>query len=296
MPIFFILILMWCLSPLELALQRRTSIQREVSVDIFRNIISIMSKFIIINYQNEASIILSFSIIYVLNFIVFNCFEKNLIRIICGINFLDFDFIIKNCLAGLISSVAIILLLKIDYILSIFYTNNFSKLLPIFLKFEEICLLLMTVYVPWFNRSIASNKFKFSRVFLYFLLSNILLITGFFISRYFIYYNSFDYFIKESVMILLSNFWISIFYIFTASLSCALFIMYNFIILSVPINKLLYLFISVLCTYVIILLLLLINNVEYFYLTRIIMLVSLILGYLYLYKINKLICYNKGFS
>jgi hypothetical protein len=287
-PIILIAFLLWATSPVEILLIKKYSIKTEVIVDILRSIISLCSKFLILYYKNEYSLIFSFFAIYLYNFFVYILLEKRFDWKLGFLNILNFNFILNKCIFGIILSILLILLLKADYFLSILYKNDFSTRLTIFHKFEEINLLIISAYIPWFNRLISNNKFSIKSSFIYTLLSFTILLTGFIFCKFiFIDFLNKYLVLSGNIKILIDDYYNTIFYIITACLSCLAFILFNYVISFIDINKLIKYFIFIILIYFSLMITMLEFDNNYFYILRFIMILSIIFTYIFLIAKNK---------
>jgi hypothetical protein len=266
-----ICILFWIISPAELYSRRSLTIREEVIVDAVRQLVLAFTKLLVIFYACAETVILTIVTHYIFNYLIIHAyFFKKIGEFWAGRRKIHWRLSLDNSYAyGVAISICVFFLIKGDYFAASGSRHENLVFLSIAHKLEEICLLVLTSFSPWYQRRMMGPEYSRSHIVIFCAGVGLFLSLGFFVVYLFQHFFALEILMKsDSFLILMSQPFTAILFIIAASMNMYGNTVYTEVIMNVNAKRILTLVVTAALAYALILVLAFILVNEVFYLVR----------------------------
>lgn len=212
-------LLLWIVAPHELIFRKKLSVNHEIKHEAIRQLIVLIGKIIVFAFPSEFTIALTIFLNTLASFaIVLKIMGKKFIfYIIKRIVKIGFFHLKKEFIFGSLFSYIVFLIMKFDYLYASYYNYSTLSVIAIGHKVEELILLAMTSFSPWFHRKITNENFSYRDVHIFGGLFFILLVFSYQVAVIVSDHHGLSLFFQgRSVSLILDNNLIVVSFIFTS--------------------------------------------------------------------------------
>ncbi len=157
----FMSLFLWVVAPHELIFRKKLSVNHEIKYEAIRQSVVLIAKIVVLVFPSEFTVALTIFLNILVSFlIVLRIMGKEFIfAVLRRLMKIGFFHLKKEFIFGAFFSYIVFLIMKFDYLCASYFNLSTLSVIAIGHKVEELTLLALTSFSPWFHRKITSERF-----------------------------------------------------------------------------------------------------------------------------------------